>query len=304
MKRPLLRRAMLVADWLLARIVIAGFAAVRLLSPERASALGGAVARAIGPLLPGNRHAAENIRLAFPELTAADRAKILRGAWDNLGREACEYAHIDHLSVIDFENPEAGRIEATPEIIEKFLAMRDDGKPALVFSAHLANWEITAVAAKRYGLPAAALYRTPNNRFIAERILGVRSELMRELIPAGPGAPFRMADLLGKGFHVGMLMDQRFGRGTKVPFFGRPAATNPIFAKLARHIDCPVYGARAIRLPGARFRLELEGPIELPRDAKGRIDEKASTDAITGIIEGWVREYPEQWLWQHRRWRM
>jgi KDO2-lipid IV(A) lauroyltransferase len=101
-----------------------------------------------------------------------------------------------------------------------------------------------------------------------------------------------------------MLVDQRFGRGPRIPFFGRPAATNTLFARLARHYDCPVYGVRAVRLPGLRFRIELEGPLELPRDAEGQIEIEAATRAITGVVEGWVREHPEQWLWMHRRWRV
>jgi KDO2-lipid IV(A) lauroyltransferase len=112
-----------------------------------------------------------------------------------------------------------------------------------------------------------------------------------------------MLEALDEGKHVGMLVDQRFGRGPRVPFFGRPAASNPLIARLARRFDCPVHGARAIRLPGGRFRLELTESVTLPRDASGRVDVAAATALMNRIIEGWVREYPGQWLWMHRRWR-
>jgi KDO2-lipid IV(A) lauroyltransferase len=88
-----------------------------------------------------------------------------------------------------------------------------------------------------------------------------------------------------------------------VPFFGRPAATSTLFAKLAREYDCPVHGVRTIRLPGDRFRIELTPAIDLPRDAEGLIDVMAATEKINSIIEGWIREHPDQWLWQHDRWR-
>jgi KDO2-lipid IV(A) lauroyltransferase len=65
-----------------------------------------------------------------------------------------------------------------------------------------------------------------------------------------------------------------------------------------------VHGARAIRLPGNRFRLEMTDAITLPRDARGQVDIEAATQAINDIIEGWIREHPDQWLWQHRRWRL
>ncbi|WP_204280110.1 LpxL/LpxP family acyltransferase, partial [Raoultella ornithinolytica] len=82
-----------------------------------------------------------------------------------------------------------------------------------------------------------------------------------------------------------------------VTFFGRPAKANPTAAKLAREFDCPVHGARVIRLPGNRYRLEATEEIVLPRDAEGRIDVKGAMQAMTDVVEGWVREHPEQWLW-------
>ena len=185
----------------------------------------------------------------------------------------------------------------------RFEALRDDGRPALLFAAHLANWELPAIAAARHGLAASVLYRTPNNAAVARDILALRAGSMGELIPAGIAAPIRMMEALEAGRHVGMLVDQRFGRGPRVPFLGRPAASNPLLARMARRFECPVHGARAIRLPGGRFRLELTEEVALPRDASGRIDVEAATALLNRIVEGWVREHPGQWLWMHRRWR-
>ena len=295
--------AALGAECGVALVVGALFAMVRALPPGFASWLGGATLRRLGPLLPAQRRARANLRLALPELGAAEHARILRESWDNLGRMACEYVHIDRIARFDPAHPTASRLIVPPAALEAFVAMRDDGKPALVFAAHLANWELPAVIAAQQGMRAAALYRTPNNRFVARRILRLRQALMGELIPAGPAAPFRMFAALNQGAHVGMLMDQRFGRGPMVDFFGHPAATNPVFAKLARHAECPVYGVRTVREGGLRFRMEVVGPLALPRDAAGRIDETAATAMVTGIIETWVRAAPGQWLWMHRRWR-
>jgi KDO2-lipid IV(A) lauroyltransferase len=74
-------------------------------------------------------------------------------------------------------------------------------------------------------------------------------------------------------------------------------------ARLARNFDCPVFGARAIRLPGHRYRLELTDALVLPRDTHGKVEVATTMQLITSIIEGWIREHPEQWLWMHRRWR-
>lgn len=284
-------------DESLAALVRAGFALVRALGPDRASNLGAAMAPVLGRLTSAHRVARENIDAALPDKPEAERAAILRESWRNLGRTACEYVHLGALW-------DEARIEFPPETAERFLRLREDGRPALLFAAHLANWELPAVAALRHGLPAAALYRTPNNRAVARDILAMRTPVMGELIPAGHAAPIRMMEALDRGLHLGMLVDQRFGRGPHIRFLGREATANPLLARLARRFDCPVHGARAIRLPGNRFRLELTEALELARDARGQVDVPAATQQINDIVAGWIREHPGQWLWQHRRWRM
>ena len=292
------------ADETLAAVIRGGFALVKALGPDRAGAIGAAAARTLGPLTSANRIARDNIDAAFPEMSAAERAAILRESWENLGRTASEYVHLGDLWDFDPDRPDAGRIELSPGSAERFVRLRDDGKPAMFFAAHLANWELPAVAAKRSGLPSAALYRTPNNAAVARDILAMRRDVMGDLIPAGAAAPIRMMEALDQGLHLGMLVDQRFGRGPKVEFLGRTASANPLLARLARRFECPVHGARAIRLPGGRFRLELTEAIALKRDARGQIDIQAATQQVNDIVAGWIREYPGQWLWQHRRWRM
>jgi KDO2-lipid IV(A) lauroyltransferase len=113
-----------------------------------------------------------------------------------------------------------------------------------------------------------------------------------------------LARLLQAGVHVGILVDQHFTKGADVTFFGRTCKANPLIALLARQLECPIYGLRIVRLPdGNSFRGDLTDPIVTPRDADGRIDVAATMQVITTVIEGWVREHPEQWLWLHRRWR-
>jgi len=296
-------RLWLFADRLFGLLVRAVFALLRLLGPDRGPRIGAWVARHLGPLTGAHRIARENIAAAFPEKSEAERAAILREAWDNLGRVACEYVHLDRIWDFDPARPMEGRITATPETVAIYKRLRDDGKPAIVFSAHLANWELPAIAAARHGIESAVLYRTPNSPAIAREILRLRRGSMGELVPAGITAPLKLAKALERGLHVGMLIDQRFGRGPRITFLGRPAFANPLLAQLARRFDCPVHGVRVIRLPGGRFRLELTEEIALPRDAEGRIDVEAATQAMNDVIAGWVREYPGQWLWMHRRWR-
>jgi Kdo2-lipid IVA lauroyltransferase/acyltransferase len=296
-------RLWLFADRLFGLLVRGVFAVLRLLGPDSGPKIGAAITRTLGPLTGAHRIARDNIAGAFPDKTEAERAAILREAWDNLGRVACEYVHMDRIWDFDPARPEAGRITASAGTVALYERLRDDGRPAIVFSAHLANWELPAIAAARHGIESAVLYRTPNSPAVAKEILRLRQDSMGTLVAAGMSAPFKLARALERGQHIGMLVDQRFGRGPRIDFLGRPAFANPLLAQLARRFDCPVHGARAIRLPDGRFRLDLTEEIALPRDAEGLIDVDAATQAMNDVIAGWVREHPGQWLWMHRRWR-
>ena len=191
-------------------------------------------------------------------------------AWDNLGRVAGEYVHLGRLWDYDTEHPNAGRIVTDDAAF--FTELQNDGRPALCFAAHLANWELPAVMAAAHGLPSAVLYRMPNNKAVAREIARIRAPLMGRLIRSRAQAPLEMAAALDRGEHLGMLVDQHFSRGVDVTFFGRRCKANPTIARLARQFDCPVVGVRVIRLPDRRFRIAAEGPFDLPRDADGRID--------------------------------
>ncbi|MFC0284365.1 lipid A biosynthesis lauroyl acyltransferase [Camelimonas abortus] len=283
-------------------LVRAVFGFLRLLGPDRASALGGAVARTVGPLLGVHKVAMRNLRETFPDRPEAELKAIARKAWENLGRTAAEYPHLAEIFDYNYDNPDPhGRIQVRG--IEHFIALRDDGKPAILFSAHCANWELPAICAARYGLDLTAVFRAPNDPAVARAVQEIRSQTMGGLEAARPGAAFAMMEALERGGHLGMLIDQHFTRGVVTQFLGRPALTNPVMGKFARRFDCPVHGARVIRLNGARFLIELTPPVEMPRDENGEIDVAGAMQAMTDVVAGWVLEHPEQWLWMHRRWR-
>ena len=126
---------------------------------------------------------------------------------------------------------------------------------------------------------------------------------MGKLIRTGLDAPTRAADALANRSHVAMLVDQYHTKGVDVTFFGRPARTNPLIARLAQHFDCPIYGVHMVRHPNNKFRLHLTEPMSAVRDTQGNVDIAGTMQMINDVIEGWVREHPEQWLWLHRRWR-
>src|SRR5246500_3301141 len=249
----------------------------RYFDPINTADLFGRITRSIGPIMREQKIGRANLTAAFPEKTPAEIEAILAGVWDNLGRVGAEFAHLDHIWEHDAARPEDSRIEIEKRSYELFAQLRLDGKPALIFAGHLANWELPALAAVAHGLDAAILYRRPNIASADRIIQEMRQVNMGTLIPAGRDAPLRLAQALQDGKHVAMLIDQYLTGGVEVTFFGRKTRANPMLARLLRQVECPVHGTRVIRLPGNRFRAELTEEIPPVRDADGRIDVQGMT---------------------------
>jgi Kdo2-lipid IVA lauroyltransferase/acyltransferase len=281
-----------------AKLIIRG---LKRIDPDASSNFMGRLARTFGPSFPVSKRGRANLAIAFPEKSEAEREEILKGTWENLGRVAGEFVHLENLWDYDDASPNTGRIESYT--VERFIGLYTDKKPGLIFSAHLANWELAAIGARKYGLDSAVLFRVPSNRFLADIIKETRAETMSQLIPAGNSAGIFMGAVLDRGGHMGILVDQHRKPGARVKFFGRDVWANQTIGRLARQYDCPVHGARVVRLPGNRFRIDITKALELPRDPDGQVNVEGTMQQITSIVESWVREHPEQWLWFARRWR-
>jgi len=286
------------------RIAVLLMHAIRRGNRVRVARRTGRLLRKIGPWLPEHRVARANLKAAFPGKPADEIERILGESWDNLGRVAAEFAFLDQLRIWRPDDPLPADIVFDEGDIRRFEAMRAALHPTALFAAHLANWELPALVAARTGVEAAVLYRPPSLRAVANAVLKIRKGCMGTLVPSGFDAPFRLSGALTRGSNVGMLIDQHDFRGIDVLFFGRKCKVSPLLAQLARNTGCNIRGIRIVRLAdGNRFRGEITEPLDLPLDAENRVDVLRTMQTATSIVEGWVREYPEQWLWQHRRWR-
>jgi KDO2-lipid IV(A) lauroyltransferase len=260
-----------------------------------ASALGGALARGIGPFLSVSKHARRNISRALPGLSETQIAGIVSRMWDNLGRLAAEYPHLRKIRVFEA----GGRVETHGfEHVDRAVAA---GRPMIFFSGHIANWEIAMLAGIQYGIPVAQIYRAGNNPLLDRMIARFRGD-RAELIPKGAVAARRAIAALRSGTHLTLLADQKMNDGIPVPFFGRLAMTAPALAVLALRFDCDVLPARVERLDGARFRLTVFPPLPLPQSGEPHADAAALMARVNATLEEWIRDRPGQWLWLHRRW--
>jgi Kdo2-lipid IVA lauroyltransferase/acyltransferase len=271
------------------------FGAFGLLPLGQASALGGALARRIGPLLGISERARRNLRRALPGLPEIEIERIVAGMWDNLGRVAAEYPHLREIRVFE----PGGRVETHG--FEHMDAAVAAGRRMIIFSGHVANWEIGMLAAVQCGISVAQIYRAANNPLVDRMITRFRGDA-GELVPKGAVAARRAIAVLRRGAHLTMLADQKMNDGIPVPFFGRPAMTAPALASLALRFDCDVLPARVERLGGAQFRLTVFPRLPLPRSGDHHADVATLMTRVNAILEDWVRDRPEQWFWLHRRW--
>jgi KDO2-lipid IV(A) lauroyltransferase len=291
-------------DAVRARAMVLLFDIAGLLPLAWVRAIGAGLARTAGPWLKGHSIAKANLTAAFPEKSPREIDHILTGMWDNIGRQATEYAHLHRIWDYDPDRPETARHivldDATRQRLDR---LRRAKGPHLLFSAHYGNWELLSWSCGLYQGEKGIVYRPSRIGPIDRKLFAIRSRSGVSLIAASADAVITMRQMLQRGGIIGMLVDEHFSRGVEVTFFGRPCTVTPMLARYARQLDCPIHGARLIRLTDGRFRLDLTDELPLPRDGGGKVDIAAAMQQVTTTIEGWIRERPEQWLWIQRRWR-
>jgi KDO2-lipid IV(A) lauroyltransferase len=285
------------AELLLARLLLA---LLRALPPATASNLGGWIARTAGVWLPQSAIADANLRAAMPDLAAADRARIIRGVWDNLGRTVAELPHIGALRRDTPAGP--GIVFENAAVLEQ---LRAAGGPAVFASAHIGNWEVLTAACALHGIPLAGVYRASANPGIDALTRDLRRRTTGQDVPmfnkGTAGARGALAHLARGGF-LGLLVDQKMNDGIEARFFGLPAMTAPALAAFALRFRCPVICGHVERIGPARFRVVAEPPLVLPNTGNRRADIAAVTQQVNDVLERWIRAKPESWLWVHRRW--
>ncbi|MCO5065572.1 MAG: lipid A biosynthesis lauroyl acyltransferase [Rhizobiaceae bacterium] len=297
------RQALLNAkDFVIGKTALGVIGLLRLFPADGAIAFAGRFARRFGPLFGRHRVALDNLRQAYPEKSMQEIEAIALDMWENMGRLAAEYIYLDDLFDFDRTSESGERIEVDGK--EVFLRIAGEDRPHIVFTGHIGNFELLPVAGAALGVKVTALFRPPNNPYIADFIHHRRNASMGDLLASRQGAAFALSRILERGGNIGVLVDQKFTNGVRTRFFGRECETSPLLPKLVRHFECDVYPARCIRLPGNRYRLMIEDRLAIPRTVEGAVDVPATAQLLNDVVERWVRENPGQWMWFHKRWKL
>jgi KDO2-lipid IV(A) lauroyltransferase len=245
------------------------------------------------------RAAMENLRLAFPEWSKKKRRAAIRGMVRQLGWMGAEFAHfprcrkenIEHIVLLDgFEN---------------FAAAQARGKGVLFLTGHMSAWELAPFAQALFGYPLHFLVRAIDNPRVDDLITRYRCLSGNSPIEKNQSAR-AVLKVLAEGGTVGILADHNtlLAEGVFVDFFGVPACTTAGLARFALHADASVvpgflHWDAALR----KYRLCFEPAVELVRTGDDATDIRENTQRFTRVVENYVRRYPDQWLWVHRRWK-
>ncbi|MDQ2833949.1 MAG: lysophospholipid acyltransferase family protein [Acidobacteriota bacterium] len=269
--------------------------------PRRAAravgaAIGWIALRGLGRL---RRVGERNLGLAFPELTAGEREKILRSEYRNLGCLLAEFCLMP-----GYTRETASRF-IRYEGLENYLQARDRGKGVLVLTGHLGAWELSSFYHSLMGMPMGMVIRRLDNPLVDGFVNRVRCLHGNRVIPKDDFARGLIASMRA-GETVGILMDTNMTppQGVFVPFFGELACTASGMARIAAKTGAAVVpGFLLWEESEGRYVLRFGEELGVVNSGDAEADVMANTARFTAAIEGYIRRYPEQWLWMHRRWK-
>jgi Kdo2-lipid IVA lauroyltransferase/acyltransferase len=240
-----------------------------------------------------------NLAMAFPEKSEAERARILRGEFTSLGRQLAEVCQLPSYTLENVEKV------VVYDGFEHYEQAKARGKGVLFLTGHFGAWELSAFSHALHGHWMHIVIRPMDNVYLDRLIRSYRTmhgnktvakdEFVRGLISA-----------MKAGEVVGILMDTNVTppQGVFVDFFGIPACTASGLARIALRTDAAVIPGFTIWDKSlGKYRLRFDPIVELIRTGNLEVDIQANTQKFTKIIEDYVRQYPEQWLWVHRRWK-
>jgi KDO2-lipid IV(A) lauroyltransferase len=240
-----------------------------------------------------------NLAMAFPEKSAAERARTLRGEFASLGRQLAEVCHFPKYTL---ENVEQVVVYDGLENYERAYAPR---KGVLFLTAHFGGWELSAFTHSMHGHWMHVVMRALDNQYLDRLIREYRTMHGNKTVDKDNFVR-GLLSAMHAGEVVGMLMDTNMTppQGIFVDFFRIPACTASGLARIALRTDAAVVPTFTIWDAKLRkYRLRFDPAVELVRTGDLEADIQTNTQKFTSIIEEYVRKYPEQWLWVHRRWK-
>jgi KDO2-lipid IV(A) lauroyltransferase len=268
---------------------------VRLFPPDAVSDFGAWLMKTVGPLTSLNRVAETNLRIAFPEASDAEIARLVDAQWQEIGRVALEFLVLDRIV------GDPGRVEVVDN--ERLREIARSGQGVVLISGHFSNFEVMAWAIVQAGVECQVTYRATNNPYFDERIRRVRHRYgVRRFAPKGLASARELMRALGRGESIALMNDQKYNGGLAGPFFGRTVHTAQGPSTYALHFGTPLQPMSVQRTHKARFKVIVHEPIHLQATGDRNADIEAAVRRVNAFMEARIRERPSEWFWVHKRW--
>ena len=269
--------------------------------PRRLALLTGKLLGVVAYLLLASRRrvALENLRLVYAEGWDTRKLKrVARQSFESLGLLLVDFARMTRLSSASLESVLVSRDE------EAVLRRLADGPGVLFFTAHFGSWELISYVSALWGHPIAVISRPADNPLVEQYATRVRSSLGNRVV-SKHGAAREILKTLKRAESIGILIDQSVSpdRGVAGSFLGHHTYTTGALAEFAMRTRAPVVPIFMVRQNDGRHRLQVGEPIKLVHTGDRRRDVATNTQNYVQAVEEVVQQWPEQWLWCHRRWR-
>ena len=252
------------------------------------------IARKIGPLLPVNNIARKNIANALGN--DADSKQLIIDLWDNFGRFIGEFPFVQSMTQEEMDR----RVKIIG--LENILELKQRNQPYLLFLGHLANWEFLSKVINQFYPRWGIVYRIASNSCINKFINKQRNSRDIRFIAKGKTGVRDLIKSIKTKESIAMFVDQKMNEGIKVPFFGLSAMTAHGIAKLALQLKYPIVPCQFVRTKGSYFEVIIHKPLEYSQSSDEDQDCYNIMLNINQILEDWILQHPEQWLWFHNRW--
>jgi len=240
-----------------------------------------------------------NLAMVFPKKSEAERKRILRGVFTSLGRQLAELCQFPRYT------PENIDQVVVYDGLENYERAYARGKGVLFLTGHFGGWELSAFAHSLHGHWLHVVMRPMDNPYLDRMLQQYRTMYGNKTVAKDDFVRGLLAAMRA-GETVGILMDTNMTppQGIFVDFFGIPACTASGLARIALRTDAAVVPGFTIWDPAMqKYRLRFDPALELVRTGDLEADIAANTQMFTKVIEDYVRKYPDQWLWVHRRWK-
>ena len=275
-------------------IIILFFFIFKILGIKLASFLSGKIFQIVGPLFRPKELINSNIKRAFPKIDEINLKKISTSMWNNYGRVFAEYMFIKN-----FRSGELNK-NITLEGEEILQDIKINKKRVVFISGHFSNFELMAMQIEKIGIKIAAIYRPLNNIFLNQIMEKIRKNyICKYQIKKGIGGIKELVKLNNDGFSTALMIDQRVSEGVKSNFFNEKAFTTTIPAQLVKKYKIPVVPIFIERFDNVKFKITVVKPINF--DENKSVED--ITDYLNKILENFIKDKPNYWIWSHNRWK-